>query len=192
VRRVARARPGKPTILTPKAPTVTLTRLQTGIGTLTFAAVCPETVGDLRIGCAYQLRSGHTSTLQNADGRGSAPNNSTRPVIVGRRDRHEQVNVDLRQCQEIERLVIYGYSESGAELRWGGALVVSTFGHSKIELPLDASPSRGVRVFLSLYNVRGEFVLRSEMDTVGESVRDACGAYGFDRITWLDANTPVD
>jgi hypothetical protein len=191
VRAVARARPGTHTILTPKAPTVTLTRLQTGVGTLTFTAVCSGAVGDLRLGCAYQLRSGDTSTLPRADGSRIARRNSTCPVIVGQRDPYERISVDLRQCQEIQRLIIYGYSESGTELRWGGALVVTTFGDAKIELPLDASPSTGVGVFLSLYNVRGEFVLRSEMDMVTGSVRDACRAYGFDRITWIDEKTPL-
>jgi hypothetical protein len=112
-------------------------------------------------------------------------------VIGGRRDRYESITVDLRQCQEIERLIVYGYSESGTELRWGGALVVTTFGDAKIELPLDAVPSLGVGVFLSLYNVRGEFVLRSEMEMVRGSVRHACRAYGFDRITWIDEKTPL-
>jgi hypothetical protein len=191
VRTIARARSGTHTILTPKAPTVTLTRLQTGVGTLTFEAVCSDAVGDLRLGYAYQLRSGETSALPRADGSRFAPRNSTRPVIYGQRDRYERITVDLRQCREIERLIIYGYSESGAELRWGGALVVTAFGQTKIELPLDGSLSAGVGVFLSLYNVRGEFVLRSEMEIVSGSVREACRAYGFDRITWLDAKTPV-
>ncbi|MEV0458198.1 hypothetical protein, partial [Catellatospora methionotrophica] len=187
----ARAWSGTHTILTPRAPTVTLTRLQTGVGSLTFTAMCSDLVGDLRLGCAYQLRSGHTSTLLDADGAGSAPQGSPRPVITGKRDRHAQLSIDLRQCRQIERLIIFGYSPSATELSWGGALVVSTQGHAKIELPIDAAPSRGVCVFLSLYNVRGEFVLRSEMDAVSASVRDACLAYGFDRISWLDANTPV-
>jgi hypothetical protein len=129
--------------------------------------------------------------LPRADGSRVAPRNSICPVIVGQRDRYERISVDLRQCQEIERLIIFGYSESGTELRWGGALVVTTFGDAKIELPLDASPSAGVGVFLSLYNVRGEFVLRSEMDMVTGSVRDACRAYGFDGITWIDEKTPL-
>ena len=37
--RKPRTRPGVPTILTPQAPTVTLTRVQSGVGTLTFEAV---------------------------------------------------------------------------------------------------------------------------------------------------------
>ncbi|MFE9959218.1 hypothetical protein [Micromonospora sp. NPDC005299] len=178
-------------MLTSTAPTLTLTRLQSGIGALTMQARCAEEVGDVRLGCAYQLRSGETSTVQQADGRGWAPRRSTRPVIAAHRDRHDQVSLDLRQSREIERLIVYGYSERGVVLHWGGALVVTTFGGARIEVPLEGPSSRGVRVILSLYNIRGEFVLRSELETVGGSVRDACRAYGFDRITWLDGHTPL-
>ncbi len=191
VRAVARVRSGSNTVLREKAPTVTLTRLQSGVGTLTFEAVCGDAVGDLRLGCAYQLRTGHTSTVQRAEGRPVAGADSARPLIVGERGRYETIVVDLRQCQEIERLVIYGYSENGTELRWDGALVVTTFSGAKIELDLHAEPSAGVGVLLSLYNVRGEFVLRYEMEMISGSIRDACRAYGFDRITWLDAMNPV-
>jgi hypothetical protein len=40
--------------------------------------------------------------------------------------------------------------------------------------------------------VDGCWVVRSEMDAVGSTVRAACQAFGFDRITWLDDATPVD
>ncbi|MEU2612111.1 hypothetical protein ABZ570_11085 [Micromonospora sp. NPDC007271] len=188
---VRRAQAGT-NVLTPAAPALTLTRLQSGIGTLTMQARCAADVGDLRLGCAYQLRSGETSTVHPTDGRDLGPRGSARPVIVARRDRYDEISLDLRQCREIERLIVYGFSERDLALRWGGALVVTAFGGARIELPLDGPPSPGVRVILSLYNIRGEFVLRSEMEMVDGSVREACRAYGFDRITWLDAQTPLD
>jgi hypothetical protein len=40
--------------------------------------------------------------------------------------------------------------------------------------------------------VRGELVLRAEMEIVPGGVREAARGYGFDRITWLDDRTPVD
>jgi hypothetical protein len=46
-------------------------------------------------------------------------------------------------------------------------------------------------VFLSIYNVRGEFVIRAEMEIIAGSVRDAVKAYGFNRISWLDERTPI-
>jgi hypothetical protein len=190
-RKVPRARPGTRTILNPQNPTVTLTRVQTGIGALTFEAAASDTVGDLRLGCAYQLRSGASSTVQYAGGSHVAPPNSTRPVIVAHHDRFERISIDLRQCRDVERLIIYGFSESRAQLRWGGTLLATAFGNARIEVPLDADPSDAVTVFLSLYNVDGEFVLRAEMEAITGSIREASKAYGFDAITWQDDRTPV-
>jgi uncharacterized protein involved in tellurium resistance len=186
-----RAPTGAHTILTPQAPTVTLTRLQTGIGTLTIEAVCSEQVGDLRLGCAYQLRSGHTSTVQLADGSRFGPRDTRRPVIVASREQYERISLDLRQCAELERLGVYAFSASRTQLQWGGTLVVSTFGGARIDIPLEFPTTGAVAVLMSLYQVRGEFVLRSELEPFDGSVRDACRAYGYDRITWLDDRTPV-
>lgn len=186
-----RAETETPTILTPKAPTVTLTRIQSGVGVLTFEAVCSEAVGDLRLGCAYQLRGGQSSIVQHASGVTTAPAKSGRPIIRAERDRFEKLTVDLRQGRDIERLVIYAFSDSGGPLHWGGTLVARTFGDALIEVPLDRAASRTVYMLMSLYNIRGEFVLRAEMEEVGGSVHDACTAYGFDRIAWLDQRTPV-
>ena len=88
-------------------------------------------------------------------------------------------------------MIVFGFSESAQELRWGGTLIVTALGGARVELPLDLPASTGVSVFLSVYNVAGEFVLRAEMETVKGAVRDACIAYGFDRISWLDDRTPV-
>jgi hypothetical protein len=57
-RPVPRAASGSRTILTPRDPTVTLTRIQSGIGTLTIEAVCSPAVGDIRIGALYELTDG--------------------------------------------------------------------------------------------------------------------------------------
>jgi hypothetical protein len=77
-------------------------------------------------------------------------------------------------------------------LRWGGTLVATTLGGARIELPLDLPASGGVTVFMSVYNVNGEFVIRSEMENINGPVREACMAYGFEGITWLDDRTPVE
>ena len=115
--RVAR---GGRTILSRESPTVTLTRTQSGIGTLTVEAACSAEVGDLRLGCAYQLSSGQSSTVQVTSGNRLAPPRSRRPVLVGSFDHYERISVDLRQCREIERLAFYAFSESRARLTWGG------------------------------------------------------------------------
>jgi uncharacterized protein involved in tellurium resistance len=178
-------------VLTPAAPTVTLTRMQSGIGALRFEAACSAEVGDLRIGCAYQLASGLSSTVQRAGGNRFAPPDSRRPVLVAGHERYEHVDVDLRQAGELRRLVVYAFSESRGQLRWGGILAAETPGHARVEVPLDSLQGGTVAVLMSLYNIRGEFVLRAEMETLYGGVREACRAYGFDRISWLDDRTAV-
>jgi len=82
VRQEARTRPDVPTILTARSPTVTLTRVQSGVGTLLFESVTAPSIGDVRLGCAYQLQSGRSSTVQHSAGRSTAPPGETRRPIV--------------------------------------------------------------------------------------------------------------
>jgi uncharacterized protein involved in tellurium resistance len=188
VRPVCRVLAGERRLLGVAAPEVVLSRVQSGVGLFTIEAICSGEAGDLRLGCAYELADGRSSVVWHGGGRTSAPRN---PVVRARRDRYERLTVDLRQNRALARLIVFGFSESGASLRGGGTLVGTTFAGARIELPLDRPDSSGVTVFLSVYNVDGEFVVRAEMAGVDGSVRDACQAYGFDRITWLDDRTPV-
>jgi hypothetical protein len=182
---------GQRRILTAAEPTVTLSRLQSGIGTLRFEAACSDEVGDLRLGAAYQLASGLSSTVA-LPRRRLGPPDSRRPVLVAGQDRFATLAVDLRQSRELRRLAILAFSESRTPLRWGGTLIVETFGGARVEVPLETLRGGQVAVPMSLYNVRGEFVLRAELQTLDGDVREACRAYGYDRITWLDGRTPVD
>jgi uncharacterized protein involved in tellurium resistance len=191
VRRDHRVRAGEQHLLDLKQPTVTLTRVQSGIGQLGIEAVCSADVGDLRLGAAYQLRGGPTSTVQYTGGNRFATS-SRRPVIVAGREEYEHLRVDLRQVRELERLAVYAFSESRAELRWGGTLVVTTFGGARIELPLETLYAGKVAVLTSIYNLDGELVIRAEMETITGDVREAARAYGYDRITWRDDRSPVD
>ncbi|HEY5880070.1 MAG TPA: hypothetical protein VIU11_14255 [Nakamurella sp.] len=191
--REARTTHGVPTTLNQRRPTVTLTRVQSGVGTLTFEAVVTAAAGDLRLGCAYQLRSGQASVVAHHAGRRYAPPGETRrPVFVANRQQYERIAVDLRQVSDLERFVVYAFSGNGQPLQWGGTLIATTFGGDRIELPIDMAPAPAVAVLASVYNIRGELVIRSEMDLVGATIREACRAYGFDRISWVDDSTPID
>ncbi len=171
---------------------MTLTRVQSGVGTLTFEAVCSAEGGDLRLGAAYQLRSGESSTVQHSGGNRFAPPRSRRPVLVGGHEQYEQIGVDLRQCRELERMVVFAFSGGGSELHWGGTLIATTFGGARIEVPLEGLAQAEVAVLTSVYNVRGEFVVRAELEAVTGSILEAARAYGYDRITWLDERRPVE
>ncbi|HEU5005738.1 MAG TPA: hypothetical protein VFT67_02140 [Jatrophihabitantaceae bacterium] len=192
VRDDVRVAAGRRVILTVSDPTVTLTRLQSAIGTLRFEAAVSAEVGDLQLGCAYRLRSGLSSVLAPDGDHRLAPPGSRRPVLLSGHDEFGTVEVDLRQSRDLDRLALYAYSASRTRLRWGGTLVVETFGKARIELPLESLQGGDLAVLMSLYNVRGEFVLRAEMQTLNGDVREACRAYGYDRITWLDGRNPVD
>ncbi len=162
---------------------------------LVIEAACPPSVGDLRLGCAYQLTDGATSIVQSAPADSTqpvatAPANSTQPIIALRRGQHERLTIDLRQTRRIARLVLYAFSESNATLNWGGTLVTTTAGGARVDVPLDRPPSDQVLVMQSMYNVRGEFVIRAELEELPGGVRGAVTAYGFDQITWLDQRTP--
>jgi hypothetical protein len=176
-------------VLSPKQPTVRLTRVQSGVGALTVEAACSEAVGDLRLGVAFRLTSGTSSVVQQ--GVPDGPARSPRPVLRAGRQRFETVTVDLAQVTDVDRLAFYAYSPTGAALSWGGTLVVTTYGGSRVELPMDGPAGPGVVVLLTVYNVDGELVLRAEPWELHPTVRDAALAFGFDRITWLDPGTPA-
>jgi len=187
-----RARSGEQTILTPDQRSVTLNRLQSAIGTLTIQAACSAEVGHLTLGCAYQLTSGASSMATLKAGARLGPQDAHRPVLVATHDRFDTVAVDLRQMSALQRLAIIAFSQSRRPLRWGGTLLVTTLGDAKVAVPIEPPGTGQVAVLLTAYNVAGEIVLRREMTPVEGSVRDACRAFGFTRISWLDDRTPVD
>jgi len=188
---VPRVASGGRTILTPSNPTVTLNRVQSGVGWLRFEAVCSPAVGDVRLGSVYQLADGTSSIVQRATGIAAAPPGTHRPVIAGSQVEYDRLTVDLRQSRSLSRMLVYGFSESGQELTWGGTLIGQTFGGVRVELPLDMGRHHGPIALLSLYNIDGEFVLRAETEKVAGAVREVARAFGYDRITWADDHTPV-
>jgi hypothetical protein len=168
--------------LTVLAPTVRLTPVQSGIGELVVEAVCSPAVGDLRLGAAYQLVDGHTSTV-------TGPANSGRPLAVV--DADGRLLFDLRQVRRLERLTVYAFSESRRPLNWSGALVATTFGGARVELSLETLLPGRTAVLLSVYRLDAELVLRAEMETIDGDVREAARAYGYDRIVWRDDRYPA-
>jgi hypothetical protein len=191
VRTVPRVAPGARVILTLREPTVTLDRLQSGIGGLTVTAVCSPAVGDLVLGAVYQLADGTSGVLGAATGISTGPARSRRPVLQGGRDEFEHITVDLRQARSLRRLVVWAASASEQELAWGGTLRLATHGGSRVEIPLDVGRHAGPLVVASVYVVDGEFVVRAELDPVHGVARDVARAYGFGAITWADPRTPV-
>lgn len=183
-------------LLTPAAPTVTLTRLQSGAGALAVTLAASREVGDVHLGCAYRLVDGPTgpgvsSLVEAGSGLLVAPPGSRRPVLRADPRSGGTLTVDLAQVTRLDRLVVYLRSPSHQTLRWGGTLTVETLGGGRLRMPLDRPTSGGVLVVLSVYAVDGELVLRHEDALVDGSVRAAALAFGFDTITWVDDDTPL-
>lgn len=178
-------------ILRPVAPTVTLTRMQSGIGAVRIEAACSAEVGDLRIGCAYELVSGESGTVQLTQGNRFGPTGTKRPVLLAGRETFEHIDFDARQTRTLRRLLVYAFSEGRSPLAWGGTLITTTFGGARVELPLETLEGGAVAALQSCYVVDGELVLRAEMQTLYGDVREVVRAYGYDAITWLDDRTPV-
>ncbi|QNG37203.1 hypothetical protein F1C76_11905 [Geodermatophilaceae bacterium NBWT11] len=191
VRSVPRVPPGGRVILTPREPTVTLDRVQSGVGALTITAICSPAVGDLVLGAVHQLADGSSGVVSRTVGIPTAPPRSRRPVLEAGRGEFDQIRVDLRQSRSLRRFVVYAVSASESSLAWGGTLLLSTHGGSRVEIPLDLAQHDGPVVLSSVYVVDGEFVVRAELDPVRGLVRDVAQAYGFRAITWADARTPV-
>lgn len=183
--------PGGRVSLTDDRPTLTLDRLQSGIGVLTVRAAVSEHIGDLRLAAAYRLTTGESSVLDEARGLAVAPPGTSRYVVVAARDGGDVLRLDLRQVRRLERLVVLAFSPSGATLRWGGALLVETADGGRVDVALDREPAAGVLVALSVTQVGGELVLRAEDELVHGTFRDACVAYGFTSVTWVDPWTPL-
>ncbi len=186
-----RAPSGTRTILDAANPTVTLTRRQSAIGTLTIEAACSPAVGDLRLGCAFQLVSGTSSAVSHSDGIRVGPPATERPVVVSARERFERLSLDLRQVGDLGRFLVYAYSGDGSPLAWGGTLQLETYGGARVEMSIEHASFEGVFVLLSAYNVNGELVLRAEREACRGSIREMCRAYGYEQITWLDDRLPV-
>lgn len=186
-----RLAPGGRASLTDDRPTLTLDRLQSGIGVLTVRAAVSEHIGDLRLAAAYRLTTGESSVLDEARGLTVAPVGTSRYVVVATRDNGDVLRLDLRQVRRLERLVVLAFSPSGATLRWGGALLVETADGGRVDVALDREPASGVLVALSITQVAGELVLRAEDELVHGTFRDAALAYGFTTITWVDPWTPL-
>ncbi len=192
---------GASTLLTPQRPSVTLTRVQSRVGRLVLTAATSVGDGDLRLGCAYRLRSGSSSLVQAVSRVTVAPPASRRPLIRAARQRFEELHVDLRQVGELDRMVVYLFSQYdalrtsppgvSARVPWAGVLSAELVAGTRIDVPLRRDPAPGVLVALSIYNVDGELVLRAENQLLPGSVRDAVQAFGFDAIAWIDPTTPL-
>lgn len=173
-------------MLTPSAPVVSLSRLVSGIGTLTVQAAVTSGVDGLLLGCGYALADG-TSSFLRPDGESRvAPPGSRVPVLTSGRDRYPHVTLDLRRIRTLTRALFVLGTTTRLPATWAGALLITTHSGAQISVPLETVTEPAVALAaVSLHQVDGEIVLRSELDPA-TSLREACALFGYDAIAWLD------
>lgn len=171
----------QPATLTPQQPTAVLTRIQSGIGALSIEIRWAEPSRGWLIGI-YQLTTGENRIIPPSDSTFTVSDG----ILADHRGQYPRLTVDLQRIRHLERLLI----AASASTPLTGAMIITAYGGARIDLSVDL-PAPGVAALVSIYNVDGQLVLRAERDMVGGSLRDVCLAYGYDRITWLDPNTPL-
>jgi hypothetical protein len=180
---VRRATAEQPQTLSPQLPTTVLTRLQAGVGMLTVTARWGA-AGAAGLFVAYRRSTGENRLLSPLDG----PYLQADNVRLDHRPAAPVLTVDLLHIRTVDRLLIGCLPAAGPVT---GALIITTHGGSRVDLPVSAGGRPPVAVLMTAYNVDGELVLRAEQDAVDGTLQAACLAYGYDRFTWLDPQTPV-
>lgn len=169
---------------------MTLDRVQSGVGVLALEMVHAATAGDLALGCLLERAAGTESVVQALGGRTQDPPGAEAPLVwltaaAGR----ESLHLDLRQIGELRRAMVYGFSPSGSVVGWDGLVVARTYGGSRIEIPFDRAPSAATLVIATIYNVRGELVLRAECQEIPGPPEAAAIAFDY-HLSWLEGTHP--
>lgn len=177
---------GTPVVLAADTPTVTLTRLQAGLGQLHLSLTTGTHAGDFAMGMICESADGVVHVLQRL---GEAHSTPERPVPMARLEADDALVFDQRQVANLRRALLYGYSPSVAVLDWEGLVVLAAQDGSRVEVPVDLAPFSGVVAMVTLYNVFGELVIRSEHQGFSGPPEQAAEAYGY-RYGWLDGRLP--
>ena len=160
---------------------VHLTRMQSAVGRLRVEPALGS--GDhLDLGCVMETADRQESiVLGTLNRQGPDPR---RPMV---RCGGQGVEIDLRRIRSLSRLLVVAV----APRLPGGTLVVTTYGGSRIEIPLPATPTLGAQALLTGHVVQGRLVLRAELDPFSGTLQQVCGAYGYTDLTWRDPATPL-
>ncbi len=181
---------GTTAVLQGRTRTVTLTRLQSGTGALHLALSRSERAGDLALGLVIATTDGATHVVQRL---GEALSTPAAPLPLARLaggPGHESALIDLRQVRTLQRALVFGYSPSVSVLEWDGVLTLTTYDGSRVEAPFDLPALSGTVALLTVYQVHGELVLRSELEAYAGPPETAAEAYGHHH-GWLDGRLPT-
>lgn len=161
-------------ILSADAPTVTLDRRQSAIGSLAFDLFGADAGGGA-LSCAWELVEGEAGLVSAALNVRVSPQFGRRPIVQLRKG---QLVVGLRHVRRLRRLLLLmgGLDESNAT-RLVGEL------HDEGTVESSHTAIAPVVAALAVYQVDGELVIRRE-DFGFPSAEAAAAAYGF-ALTWL-------
>ena len=168
-------------VLTAADRVVHLTRIQSAVGRLRIEPALGA--GEhLDLGCVLETKGRRESiVLGTLNRQGPDPR---RPMV---RCGGQGAEIDLRRIHSLSRLLIVAV---GGRLP-GGTLVITTYGGSRMEIPLRNGPTLGAQALLTGYVVQGRLVLRAELDPFSGTLQQVCGAYGYGDLTWRDPATPL-
>lgn len=188
-----RVAPGTTAVLQGRRRTVTLTRLQSGVGSLSIALSRSPQAGDLALGLVLATTDGATHVLQRLGDALSTPSTPGGPPPLARLTGGpgaETAVLDLRQVRTLDRLLVHAHSPSISVLTWDGLLVLTAYDGSRVEVPFDLPPLSGTVALLTAYLVQGELVLRAELEAYAGPPEMAAEAYGHS-YGWLDGRLPA-
>ncbi|WP_138917819.1 hypothetical protein [Gordonia effusa] len=176
--------------LLPTRPTLTLTRVQSGVGGIDIELLAPATVA-LALACIVTDSEGESYVVDPTHPHSPPPPTSIDPLITFASNGFGRFGINLRRSGELSRLIVVATSATGQTVEWTGTLIITTFGGGRVDIPIDATPPSTATIIASIYNVAGEYVLRAEGQPMNGSLREASRSFGFDAISWLDARTPI-
>lgn len=172
-------------LLTEHEPVVALTRMQSAAGGIE-AKVAVSNPSEVVLGIVFETADERESlVLPGLSQQGPDPR---RPIF---RATSGGVAVNLRRVTDIHRLLLFAVPTRPSKQLPGGTVTVTTYGGSRLEVPLVAGPTLGAQALLTGYVVDGRLVLRAEHDPYSGTLQQVCAAYGYRELSWRDPYTPL-
>ncbi len=137
------------------------------------------------LGCVRESFAGATGFQHHTNRRWLTPRHPTG-------FRTSQVDLALKvNVAGMRRFLVYAVGPSRPEPT-RTVLFVRDGNRSQADLAtlLTNQPGTATTVICTGYTTADGFMLRNE-STLFPDLRSACGGFGFDRVTWLDADTPI-
>lgn len=172
-------------LMTEHEPVVELSRMQSAAGGIE-AKVAVANPAEVVLGLVFETADERESlVLPGLSQQGPDPR---RPIF---RATSSGVAVNLRRVPDIHRLLLFAVPTRPSKQLPSGTVTLTTYGGTRLEIPLIAGPTLGAQALISGYVVEGRLVLRAEHDPYSGTLQQVCAAYGYREISWRDPYTPL-